>query len=349
MTETFLLGGYTRRINTGLKSVTLEKDDELFSAHKSIASLNNPTYLCLSNDLNYLFAIHQDDPKSGLVAFKKNDQDKWYEVDRLMVSNIPGCHLSYRASSRTIYLSNYHEGALDIFYFDEHEYLHHIQRVEHTGSSVHPNQTKPHIHYAGVSHDQRRLYVCDLGTDTVSTYEIDYEGKITLEHSLELPAGCGPRHLVKHPKSNFVYIIGELDNTTTLAYLNTDGSLTIKDRKQNIPDQFIEESSGAAIRLSQDGLFLYVSTRYHNSITVYEINQKNGHLTRIQRINTVGKVPRDFILDQDEKYLIVAHQDSDYLSLFKRDKKSGELSFIHNETYAPECVCILSESSTTLN
>lgn len=349
MTESFILGGYTRRTNNGLKKILFNNESKMFEKATDFAQLNNPTYVTFSTDGQFLFSIHKDTPNSGIVAFKKINENEWLEVSRCLNTVGSGCHISYRESSRTIYVSNYGEGALNVYHFSPEEKLTHLQRIEHHGSSVHENQESPHVHYAGVSRDESHLYVCDLGTDKVSTYLIDSQGKLTLEHELHLPAGTGPRHLVKHPTENYVYIIGELDNTTTAAKLNDDASLSIFQCVPNIPEEFKQTASGAAIRITRDGRYLYTSTRYHDVITVFSINQINGHLEHIQTVSSVGKVPRDFILDKTEKYLLAAHQDSDYISLFERDKESGKLNFLHNEVYAPECVCLVSMDAKALN
>lgn len=349
MTETFILGGYTRRTNTGLKTIHFNTDSQTFDKGTELACLNNPTYLAFTPDQQYFFSIHKDNPKSGIVAFKKDKENQWQEVSRCLNTNGSGCHISYRQLSRTIYVSNYGEGTLDVYHFNEEEELNHIQHLKHEGSSVHENQDSSHVHYAGVSRDDKRLYVCDLGTDIVSTYLIDSKGKISLEHELHLPAGTGPRHLVKHPTADYVYIIGELSNTTTVTKLNEDGSLTIIQTVSNIPEEFKNIAAGAAIRVSRDGYYLYTSTRYHDVITVYMIDQNNGHLDTIQTLSSVGKVPRDFILDQTEKFLLVAHQDSDYISLFERNSETGKLDFLHNEAFAPECVCVASMETNALN
>ncbi|CRH21150.1 hypothetical protein BN1423_1390005 [Carnobacterium maltaromaticum] len=39
--------------------------------------------------------------------------------------------------------------------------------------------------------------------------------------------------------------------------------------------------------------------------------------------------------------MIVAHQDSDNLTLFSRDRETGLLNMIQKDVYAPECVCVL--------
>ncbi|HAF56951.1 MAG TPA: hypothetical protein DCK88_02290, partial [Lactococcus lactis] len=45
--------------------------------------------------------------------------------------------------------------------------------------------------------------------------------------------------------------------------------------------------------------------------------------------------------NKTEDYIIVAHQESDNLSLFLRDKKTGTLTLEQKDFYAPEITCVL--------
>ena len=96
----------------------------------------------------------------------------------------------------------------------------------------------------------------------------------------------------------------------------------------------------AAIRLSEDGKFLYASNRAHNSIAVYEI-LADGSLVLLEIVPTNGLNPRDFILSPDQEYLIAVHQDSDNATVFKRDKANGRLTELSHDFYVPEAVCVL--------
>ena len=52
-------------------------------------------------------------------------------------------------------------------------------------------------------------------------------------------------------------------------------------------------------------------------------------------------MPRDFNLSNDEAYIVVGHQESDNLTLFKRDLETGELKLLQKDFYAPEVVCVV--------
>lgn len=341
MTQSFILGGYTKRDNKGIHNVEFDPKEGTFSTPSLISELNGPTFVALSKAKDLLFAIHKEGDKGGIVAFKKKDANTWDKLASGYGDNGSGCHVSYRESSQTIYVSNYHAGVVDVFKLDGEE-LTVVQTVEHSGSSVHKNQDASHVHYADFNDGQTLLFVCDLGTDYVTTYDIAEDGTLTHSSEIKLTPGTGPRHLVLHPTEPYAYIIGELANTTTVVSVDAAGEMAAVETQLNIPEEHVEKSAGAAIRITNDGRFLYVSTRFHNVLTVYEISANGSALTRIQEINTQGEIPRDFNIDETEKYVLVAHQDTDHLSVFERNAETGELTFIQNETQTPECVCIAS-------
>ena len=73
--------------------------------------------------------------------------------------------------------------------------------------------------------------------------------------------------------------------------IQEDGSLVAGNRYDTIPSDWTEFNSSAAIRLSSDNKFLYVSNRGHNSITVFEVSADGQSLTEIQNISTEGDFP----------------------------------------------------------
>lgn len=340
MVQTFILGGYTKRENTGLHSIRFDSQNATFEDKRLIAELNGPTYVTLSEDKSLLFSIHKAGDLNGLIVFKRDDNEQWRELDQITVKGGAGCHVSYSDLHRTIYVSSYHDGTLDVFHLNQNDQLSHVQRLEFEGSGVHENQDASHVHFAGLNAEESLLYMCDLGTDTVSTFKLDDDGKLALSSELHLTPGTGPRHLVLHPGLPYAYIVGELNCTTTVAEISQTGELEVIQTIQNIPTEHVEDSAGAAIRITRDGKFLYTSTRFHNVLTVYEVDPHDGTLTLVQTVDTVGQIPRDFTLDETERYILIPHQDSDHITIYERNAESGELKFINNQTRASECVCI---------
>ncbi|MBG9987696.1 lactonase family protein [Aerococcaceae bacterium DSM 111176] len=337
MTQTFILGGYTKRANKGISQISFDPSSVSFTEADFIAELDNPTFVTTNKANNLLFAIHKEDGRGGIAGFKK-DGDNWKLIDTNMGSDIPGCHLTFREETQTIYVANYHLGQVDVFKLDGED-LSHIQVVKHEGSGPHENQPSPRVHFTGLNKAQDLLFTCDLGNDTVSSYSFEKDGKLVLAHEIKLPGGTGPRHLVLDDNEEYAYVVGELDSTTTSMKVSPSGEFEIIESHLNIPEEEVATSNGAAIRLTKDGKFLYVSSRFYDAIIAFKVLGE-GKLEKVQEISSQGEFPRDFIIDETDSYVLVPHQDTDKIAIFEINKETGELTFLNDNTKAAECVCI---------
>lgn len=167
------------------------------------------------------------------------------------------------------------------------------------GKSVHPiRQSEPHTHFVGQTPDGY-LAVCDLGTDTLAIYDKN----LHLISESKVPSGYGIRHLVFSKDGKYIYAVNELaPSVSVFRYVNGKAELinTVEIDCTN------EKANGAAIRLSADGKYLYVSLREENAICVFEVDGEK--LTFLQKVDCGGDSPRDF--DICGKYLIVCNENS---------------------------------------
>lgn len=334
MKQNYILGGYTKKANDGLYQTNFDPETLIFTNTRRIAELTNPTFATLSENKKLLFALYQGEELGGVIAFEKTDGG-WKELDRIAATEKMGSHIEYRDETRTIYVSNYHEGALDVYSLDKDNNLWHIQRENH---DQHPDTSN--VHYAGVSRDGTMLFVADLGQDTVSTYGFKEDGQITLLFELALPKGSGPRHIVQHPNAPVIYVITELSSEIYVLRFSVDGKLDIV-QQLDILHHASRDASSAAIKMTSNGQYLYTSTRYDNRLASFLVSQQDGTLEKIAEVSAEVKVPRDFTLDESQRYLLVPDQDSNQMAIFERDLETGELHFIKINQTIPECVCIL--------
>jgi len=68
---------------------------------------------------------------------------------------------------------------------------------------------------------------------------------------------------------------------------------------------------------------------------------KTGKLTLLQHAPCGGKIPRNFKISPDGKWLLCAHQDSNTISVLSLDPKTGKLGEPSNTVSAPSPICIL--------
>ncbi len=179
--------------------------------------------------------------------------------------------------------------------------------VTNEGKGPHPTrQTMPHTHFVTEAPDGHIL-VCDLGLDAIWVYDPD----LTLVSKASVPAGHGARHLVFSHDGKTVYCVNELGNTVTV-FAYASGSLTAKETYPLLPADFDGESIAAAIRLSADGKYLYVSNRGHDSITCFAVGGET--LTRKSITPCGGHWPRDINLFGD--FLVCTNEREDSVTVF---------------------------------
>ena len=135
-------------------------------------------------------------------------------------------------------------------------------------------------------------------------------------------------------------LICELDATVeVLSYNKENGTFTNLDKIALTTED--QQAWGGAIHITSDGRFLYASNRGFDALYTFSVDSKSGLLTLVQTVDSYGSVPRDFNLSNDESYIVVGHQESDNLTLFKRDLESGQLTLLQKDFYAPEVVCVV--------
>ena len=169
-----------------------------------------------------------------------------------------------------------------------------------------------------------------LGTDRIVVYRFDEKtGKLSANDSpwYTVNGGSGPRHFAFHPNGKWLYGSMELSNEVlALEWNEKKGTLKQFQAVKTLPADFAQPNTAAEIAVRDDGRFLYVSNRGHDSIAVYAIDARTGELTLEQRVPSRGKVPRYFTFDRSGRWLIVSNQEGGNLTVFAVDPKTGELT-----------------------
>lgn len=337
--EKFLLGSYTRRISEGIYDITLDTKKKELVQLTHLISEDNPTYLDVS-DNDILYAVAKEGDLGGVASYKKNDNGTYTLLNRVMLEGAPPCYVAVDNKRQVVYGANYHQGILYSYKISEDGSLTLADKIQNNGHGPHENQDGPHVHYADLTPDNR-LVVCDLGNDTVYTYDVDNEGKLTEVAKFIASPGTGPRHLVFHPTKPIAYLFGELSSDVlVLDYDASTGSFKELQTISTLPETHTGFNGGAAIRISKDGKFLYASNRGHNSLVVYSISEDGKTLNTLQWISVEGDFPRDFNLSKTDDFIVVSNQNSDNLTLFERNNDTGLLTLLQKDVFAPEVVCV---------
>ncbi|KRM12148.1 lactonase family protein [Paucilactobacillus suebicus] len=340
MFEKVLLGGYTHKNGEGVYVASFDsKTGHLTTPSAYIKKIGSPTYLAVSKD-NYAYLIDDHADQSGVAAYELNSEEPRLINENIKVGTSPA-HVMLDEQRQLIFASNYHMGKINVYRINQDKTISEIDEVVHQGNGPRPEQESSHVHFTALTPD-RRVVAVDLGNDTLTTYDVTEEGKLKLVQTLELPDGYGPRHLVFNEKEPIAYLLGELSSqVSALKYNESDGSFSLVSSVSTIPTTWTAHNGAAAIRISNDQRFLYVSNRGFNSVTVFAINRDGLKLTEIQQISSEGDFPRDFNLDLTNNFILLVNQNTSNGTIYKRNSENGKLTLVEKNIVTPECVNVL--------
>jgi 6-phosphogluconolactonase len=345
-----LVGTYTEKKSEGIYVYRFNSDSGSFKA-VSVAKTSNPSYLAVSPDQRYVYAVNENADSTrytvtGSVAAFSIDK-KTGVLSLINKQESGGKHPCYVAVDKTgkwVVAGNYSSGSLALLKVQPDGGLAAAQQViQHEGYSVNTErQTAPHVHSTVFSRDNNFLYVPDLGIDKVMIYSFNAKsGKLA---AAKVPfqmteAGAGPRHFDFHPNGKYAYLIEELTGAISV-YGYSKGTLELLQNISALRGDFSGVIGSADIHVSPDGKFLYASNRGEsNDIAIFSINA-SGHLVPVGHQSTMGKTPRNFNFDPSGNFLLVANQNSDDIVIFKRDKNTGLLTDTGKRIAVSMPVCI---------
>nr|WP_294922911.1 lactonase family protein [uncultured Flavobacterium sp.] len=326
-----LVGTYTNTCESkGIYVYEFDAESGDFKLKNSTENVISPSYLSVSADNKFIYAVNENGPESTTSAFGYNAKSG--KVNFLNKNDALGadpCHLIN--DDKNVIVANYSGGNIVVCKKNADGSISTVQQViQHEGKG--PNearQEKAHVHMVVFSPDKKFVLSNDLGLDKVFIYKYNPNSKneiLTLKESVDVKAGSGPRHLTFSKDGKFVYLIQELDATMTTFSYDKSGSLKKIAETSILAKDFKGGTGAAAIKISPDGKFLYVTDRVDaNNISVYKI-LKNGNIELVEQVSTLGKGPRDFAIDPTGNYLLVGHQHTNNIIVFKRDKTTGKLT-----------------------
>lgn len=309
------IGTYTTGRSQGIYRFTFDPDTGALSEPILFVAVRNPK--CVARKGSILASAIELEGRAG-VALWDARHPCTPPFSMCCPEKQTPCHLRFSGSS--LLAANYHEGLFTVYRTDSHNLSCATQIACGEKAGCHQSLgRRGFILVPCLEQDQVRIF----------------DRKFSPRGVILFPAGSGPRHGIFHPKDRTLWMVTERSHE--LYHFNyADTRYQLLQQVSILPKDHPEyaASTTAAIRLSPDGRFLYTSTRGADIMSVFALDADGAHL--IQQVPCGGKHPRDFILPDDGRYVLVLCRDSDDLFSFPRDAETGKLGEIVSHIHVPE-------------
>ena len=334
------MGSFTdKKPGTGLHIYDLDQKSGHLTLLDSFAPVVNSSYLSLSKNGKTLYACTdtQLEKEGSVSAFRiKPKTGKLTFLNEYPAGGRNPVHLALSPDGSMLIDAMYTDAGISAFRFNKDGSLKpYVQHFDFTGSSIEKGrQEEAHVHSTNFSPDGQFVIVQDLGSDKLHVLEVKPKDSLPLvrrkDLDIDVKPGSGPRHFTFHPNGKYAYLLSEMGGTITV-YSYNNGKLTEMDSYRSSEQKNITFRA-ADIHISPDGRFLYTSNRDdENSIGVFGISTATGKLSLAGHETTFGKHPRSFVIDPSGKFLIVANQFSNNLTVFRRNQKTGLLTKLRQQ------------------
>ncbi len=315
----------------------------------------SPSALTFNADRTILYSANETErigkEEAGSVsAFSINPTDGELTLINSVSSGGKGpAHLSIHPSGKYVLVANYFGGSVAVlpiqsdgslgeatdFKQDTGEFGPAKATNAPPGSFAFSGHDQPHAHMIESDPSGRFVLHVDLGQDKIYIWKFDEEnGTLTPndQASVSLPPGDGPRHFHFHPNGKWFYSLQEEGSTIALFdYDAAKGHLNERQTISSLPPGYAGSNFCSGIMLSEDGRFVYVANRLHDSIGIFSVGE-SGELTFLADEWTRGDYPRSFNFDPSGKFLYSCNQRADHIAAFRVNQEAGTIEFTGHYT-----------------
>lgn len=343
---TMVVGTYTGGSSEGIYTFRFNPE-ELTATPLSKTVIDNPSYLAISPDAKFLYAVSESGEDNSAVssfAFDKQLGTLTF-LNRERVGADP-CYILLDTKRNYVATANYSGGSVSVVPIaPDGRFAGEANSLEFYGEGADSiRQTKPHMHCLAMTPDKQAFFATDLGTDRIS--RIDFRANsekgglpdfnCNESFNTQLEPRSGPRHLIFNRRGTLAYLINEISGKVMVFTSDSQNNLKLV---QSVLADTCHAEGSADIHFSPDERFLYVSTRLEgDGVVIFKVDS-DGQLSRIG-YHATGKHPRNFVITPDGNLMLVACKDVGMIQIFRINKQTGLLTDTGKSIAVDQPVCV---------
>lgn len=315
---------YTSGDSHGIRVYDVDMEKGRF-VEKDKVEITNSSYVTISHNGKYLYSITD----FGVESYKIMQDGELELINFAPINGMRGCYISTDYTDNYLFVAGYHDGKLTMLKLNEDGSVGAItDEIFHKGlGSLSERNFRPHINCARMTHDNKYLLVADQGMDHVNVYSVDLErGKLKLCDVIRSELESAPRHIKISKDGQYIYIVHEWKCFIDVyKYVDKKG-IPYFDKIQSISTIGKNHSQGtaaSALSFSADYKYLLSSNAGDNSVVIYDVNMEKGTLKTNLCLPISGEYPKDAELFPNNKFLVSLNHESNTMTFFKVDLKSG--------------------------
>lgn len=333
---TYVASGYSAEGKPDVMLCRLN-DDGSIETLSGIDVGDNPSFFDFGND-GLVYCINEVDTfilkaGGGITTLRLDaKENKITKVSSINQGGGGPCHIVLSNDRKYLITANYGSGSVSVVKLDNTGIPAEVTDVIYYGDRSHPHMTlyNPRLDL---------YYISDLGLDRIHQLKLDTAIGRLIDADvsyIKSAKGSGPRHMAIDKTGANLYVINEL-NSKIYEFDILSDSARMQQTVSTLPGDFTGQSFCADIHLSGNGKRLYGSNRGHNSIVTFKVGL-GGRLSDPLFQDCGGSWPRNFAVSPAGKYLVVANQRSNEISVLPTSKKASGKAISRLPFNAPACV-----------
>ena len=323
------VGTYTHGTSKGIQVYDVNVEEGTLS-ERSEVQVSNASYTAISKNGKYLYSIEDE----GVAVFCRDANGDLTRINSVDIDGMRGCFLSTDVDGKYLYVAGYHDGKVTVVHTHRDGRLGSVMDgVFHRGlGSVAERNFRPHVNCVCPTPDNKYLCAVDNGIDQVKVYRINKRtDKLELVDIIRCPREIGPRIIRFSADGRFAYLLFELSNEIKVYSYDGSGNTPEFELLQSVTtlskenDKDASHNAASGLALAPDGKHLFCTTAGENTVSMYEVDQESGLLTKKFTLPISGDYPKDLVIFPDNQHIAVANHSSNSITTFKVDYEQNIL------------------------